>query len=256
MRDQISKPKEFLNFKFQIIVISTLFCFLFAITQIEALTMSNNNYTLQMGNLNMASGKPTDSNYKLGLTVGQTAPGLYSGTNYKVRAGFQYIHSIISFRFSVTQTLIDFGVISPTEPVTRTGDLIVSNGSAYGYSVTAVENHQLLVPASGSLIPDVTCDNGTCTQSTSALWSSNLTYGFGYRCDNVTGTDCVAGFSQANYYKQFADNSNSETPVAVMSGTNVGKNKRTTITYKANISGTQAAGLYNNVITYVATPTF
>lgn len=251
MRNQIS------NFKLKIFsLIFAIFYLLFAITQVKALTMSNSNYTLQMGNLNMAAGKPTGANYKLGVTVGETAPGLYTGTNYKVRAGFQYIHSLISFRFSITQTFIDFGVISATEPVTRTGDLIITNGSAHGYSVTALEDHELLVPASGNLIPDTTCDNGTCTQSTSALWSSNLTYGFGYRCDNVTGTDCASGFSDANYYKQFADNSKSESPVAVMSGTNVGKNKRVTITYKVNISGVQPSGLYGNVITYVATPTF
>jgi hypothetical protein len=41
-----------------------------------------------------------------------------------------------------------------------------------------------------------------------------------------------------------------------MSGTVVGSNKSTTITYKLNISGSQPAGLYTNVINYIATPTF
>lgn len=218
----------------------------------NALTMSNANWILQMGNLNMAAGKPTGPNNKLGFTMGQTAPGLYSGTNYKVKAGFQYIHSIIYFAFRISETFIDFGTLSATTPVTRTNNLIVSNGSAGGYSVTASEDHQLLVPASGAIIPNTTCDNGSCTDTNSALWTNVLTYGFGYRCDNVTGTDCASGFD-ADKYKQF---SASPSATTVMSGANVGRNKEVTITYKLNISGTQAAGLYTNKIMYIATPTF
>lgn len=218
--------------------------------------MSNSNYILQWGNLNTAAGKPTNASYKLGLTVGQIAPGLFSGDNYKVRSGFQYIHSIIKFRFSITETLVDFGVIEPGTPVTRTHSLIVSNGSAYGYSVYATESAQLHVPVSGAIIPDTTCDDGSCTESTSAAWSSALTYGFGYRCDNETGTDCASGFTTSTFYKQFADSSKNETGQAVMTGTNVGKNKRVRITYKVNVSAVQPAGLYHNIVTYVATPTF
>jgi len=81
-----------------------------------------------------------------------------------------------------------------------------------------------------------------------------LTYGFGYRCDNVSGSDCA--FTTANNYKQFADTSHSETPQSVMTGVNVGKNIKTQITYKLNISATQPPGDYANVVRFIATPTF
>lgn len=231
---------------------------LFFLTSVktEAFTMSNLQYILEMGNLNSFAGKKSNAQFTLTDTGGQLAPGLFSGSNYKVRAGFQYIYSIIAFRFSISSLFIDFGIVTPTNPVTRTNTLTISNGSAYGYDVTAFENHQLLVPASGALIPNTTCDNGTCTTTTSASWTSSLTYGFGYRCDNVTGTDCASGFTTSSFYKQFPDQSGSQTPVAVMSGTNVGRNKKVEITYKVNISGTQPAGSYINTITYVATPTY
>lgn len=256
MQNYSSKFKIFL-----LIILLSTFSFsllTFSWSEATAQTMSNTNYRLQMGNLNMTAGKPTGPSNKLNLTVGQTAPGLYSktGVNYKVRAGFQYIKSIIAFAFSISETNINFGTLSPTTPVTRTNNLTISNGSANGYQITAFENHQLNVPSTGSIIPDTTCDDGTCTQSTSALWNNTLTYGFGYRCDNVTGTDCASGFTTANYYKQFADNSVSETPQAVVSGTNVGTNKQVQITYKVNISSSQPPGTYTNVITYIATPTF
>jgi hypothetical protein len=238
-----------------------LFLFLYgqkaiSIEQIKAITMTNENWKIDFSNLNSGAGKPSGSGTSVSFTTGQIAPGLYTGANFKVRAGFQYIYSIIPFRFSISNIDINFGTLTATNPVTRTNTLTISNGSAFGYNVTAYENHQLLSPANGNVIPDTTCDNGLCTQNTSALWTNTLTYGFGYRCDDVVSTDCSTDFTTSDYYKQFADQSANETPGVVMVGTNVGRNKEAQITYKVNISGTQPAGQYSNVIVYIATPTF
>ncbi len=218
-----------------------------------AQTMSNSTYILQMGNLNSISGRATDSSYNLTFTSGQTPNNLFTGANYKVRAGFQYINSIIPFSFALSSVFIDFGVISPTSPVTRTNTLTVSFGSAHGYQVTVSQNRNLRADASGWEIPPTTCDSGTCTTTTAAAWTSSLVYGFGYRCDNVTGTDCNTDFSTSTFYKQFIA---SPSAVSVMSSSNVGRNRKGQITYKVNVSGTQPAGLYTNIINYIATPTF
>lgn len=218
-----------------------------------AQTMSNSTYILQMGNLNSISGRATDSSYNLTFTSGQTPNNLFTGANYKVRAGFQYINSIIPFSFALSSVFIDFGVISPTSPVTRTNTLTVSFGSAHGYQVTVSQNRNLRADASGWEIPPTTCDSGTCTTTTAAAWTSSLVYGFGYRCDNVTGTDCNTDFATSTFYKQFIA---SPSAVSVMSSSNVGRNRRGQITYKVNVSGTQPAGLYTNIINYIATPTF
>jgi hypothetical protein len=244
-------PNDFV-FLILIIYLSTVFL-LTNISNSVAQTMTNGNYILQMGNLNSISGKPTGANYKLSFTSGQTPNNLFSGANYKVRAGFQYIYTLIPFSFSISNTFIDFGIISPTSPVTRTNDLTVSNGSAHGYQVTASQNHNLRANTSGFEIQPTTCDAGTCTTTTAAAWTSSLTYGFGYRCDNVTGTDCDSGFSTSTFYKQFVA---SPSAVSVMSSTNVGRSRKSTITYKVNVSGTQPAGLYTNIINYIAIPTF
>ena len=235
------------------IILSTL---LFNLKTAVAQTMSNTNYILQMGNLNSAAGKPTGSGYALNITVGQTAPGLYSGANYKVRAGFQYINSIIPFQFTLSSILVDFGTLTPTNPITRTSIISINDGSAGGYTVKVFENHQLLVPGPGVIIPNTTCDNGLCTSTTPDTWTSSLTYGFGYRCDQVDATNyCSSDFSSANNYKQFADQSQNQILQTVMSG-QTGRNQRGQVTYKVNISPTQVAGFYSNVITYIATPTY
>ncbi|KKR48308.1 MAG: hypothetical protein UT85_C0032G0001 [Candidatus Levybacteria bacterium GW2011_GWA2_40_16] len=218
----------------------------------QAQVMVNDKYRIEYGNFNSIAGKSTGGGKTLTMTSGQNAIGLYTGSNYKVKAGFQYIYSIIPFSFSISSTSINFGVLNPGEPITRTNNLTVSNGTAGGYQVTASEDHPLRVLSTGVDIPNTTCDGGTCTDSVSAAWTSPLTYGFGYRCDNVTGTDCASGFSDSTYYKQFSASPSAQ---IVMSGTNVGRSQETQITYKVNISATQPAGSYQNVIMYIATPT-
>ena len=78
-------------------------------------------------------------------------------------------------------------------------------------------------------------------------------YGFGYRCDNATGTDCDSQFATTTFYKPFIA---SPSATVVMSSLNVGSNRRSDITYKVNVPNTQAAGLYTNILNYIATPTF
>lgn len=241
-----------------VFLLFTIYYLIFTIAPAGALSMSNNNYVLQT-DINMSSGQTTDKSYKLDFTAGQTAPGLYVGKNYTVRAGFQYLRVTARFIFSISPTLIDFGTLSPTNPVIRTTTLTVTNGAAAGFVVSAFENHPLRATPSDAFIPDTTCDNGGCNESTSAPWNSSLTYGFGYRCDNLTGTPCLRDFlppRNAYYFKQFADNSKSESPKAVMSGASKRKTAKAQITYKINVSASQPAGIYNNVITYIATPTF
>jgi hypothetical protein len=247
----------FVNVKLKIFLISLLilpFVFLFFnLPFANSQTMSNSSYILRFGNFNTAAGKSSTGGFTLNITVGQTAPGLYLGTNFKVRAGFQYILSIIPFSFTISQTNIDFGSISPTIAVVRSNNLTISNGSAFGYTVTASESHPLLVAASGQMIPDTSCNSGACNTTTAALWNDPNTFGFGYRCDNLSGSDCDSQFSSANFFRPFAA---SPSAVAVMSSTNVGRGRQAQITYKLNISNTQAAGVYTNTINYIATPGF
>ena len=229
-------------------------------------TMSNGSFKIEMGNLNSVAGQSTGSNYNLNITSGENAPGLYSGTNYKVRAGFQYLARNRLFSFSLSKTQIDFGTLSPTNPVTRTTTLTVSNTSTPSYQVTGSENHQLLVTRSGAIIPDTTCDRGACSQATAAEWSSTLTYGFGYRCDSVSiisqgsksnscNQDDSSFFKNPSFFKQFADVSRSEKTEVILKG-GKGRDQKASLTYKVNISSSQATGVYTNSITYIATPGF
>lgn len=247
--------------KYGLIIFLILFCLTGLIVQgfkstinpvLAVHPLSSDNYQIDWPNLNMGAGVPSSTNYNLGVTTGQTAPGLYTSTGYKVRAGFQYIHSIIPFSFKLSKISVDFGSLTVGTPSTDTIGLTVNSGSAGGYSVTTQENNPLTSTAA-STIPDTTCDpTDTCTEVDAGTWAQSTTYGFGY---NMSGTDVPSEFSGGKY-KQYADISGAETPQAVMSGSNVGIGKTSSMTLKVNISGTQPAGVFKNIITFIATPTY
>lgn len=226
-------------------------------------SVSSDNYTIDWPNLNMGAGLPSaEGKYKLGVTTGQTAPGFYEYTDgYRVRAGFQYIHTIVPFYFAISDISIAFGTLIVGTPSTRTNTLTVSAGGAGGYQVTALESKPLTSSA-GAPISDTNCDTGdTCDEDDSGTWSSDTTYGFGY---NMSGDDVPAAFNDGKY-KRFPAASQTETARIVMSRSSVTEDyptnawpwrKQSTVTYKINVSNIQAAGTYRNMITFVATPSF
>jgi hypothetical protein len=220
--------------------------------------MKSPDYEIQMPNLNFSSGSISNPGaYKMGFTGGQTAPGEYSSTGFKVLAGFWYLKTIVPFSFTVSNQLIDFGDLSAGVPKYDTTLLTVSSGSAGGYQVTTQENHPLTVYSTGYSIQDTTGDNGDITEENAGAWAQNTAYGFGY---TVHGTDAVSPFPSispaGNLYKQFSDISKNEEPEVIMSSNRAVKAHSATVTYKVNIPANQPAGRYHNVIMYIATPTY
>ena len=227
-------------------------CF-FASTYIYAQAEINSSrYKIQMPNFNSGAGIPTSSNYKMNTTIGQTAPGLYSSTGYRVKAGFQYISSIIPFSFSISHLSIDLGSLLPQIPSTASETLTVSSGGAGGYQIKASENHTLQTSGGVSSIPNTSCDT-SCSTTLAGVWNSSSSYGFGY---NMSGMDTPSDFIDLTYYRPFADRSNSEDPQVVMSSSYVGRDRQATVTYKVNVEGSQPAGTYNNTIMYTAIPSY
>lgn len=218
-------------------------------------TMNSTQFRVKTGNINFGSGTPSSASYNLGTTVGQLAANQFSSTGYIVKAGFQYIHSIIPFTFSISDTTIELGTLTPQTPSTATADLDVSFGGAGQYQVTAAEVGPLTTQSGSDTIPDTSCNGGaqTCTESSADVWNSTSAYGFGY---NMSGDGIPSDFIDGTYFRPFPDLNAAESPQVVMSSTNVTTSSTSTITFKANISTTQAAGSYYTVVKFVATPSF
>lgn len=224
----------------------------------QAQTMSNQNYIIQTEEINTISDTATNVNYNsLQTAADKPNPNVSEGVNFKIKTGFENLVSVSPFSISLSSDIVDFGALSPTNPIIRTADLSVNSKTAYGYSVIVFENEPLttIFPNDKAFIPDTTCDNGRCDIQNASEWINPLTYGFGYRCDNLNDTDCDSSFTSPNSYKHFPDIANNDDPQSIMAG--IGANNKTArISYKINISGTQTQGAYNNVITYIAIPNF
>ena len=145
----------------------TTFYILFATVASAQERIESPNYRIIFPNFNSGAGIPTSTNYNLNTTIGQNAPGLYSSAGYRVKAGFQYINSIIPFSFSVSDIQKNFGTLTPQTPSTTTSTLIVSAGGAGGYLVKASENHPLQTSNASDSIIDTLCDT-TCSESTAS----------------------------------------------------------------------------------------
>lgn len=225
------------------------------VTKVNAVSMNSNAFKIESASINDAAGNKSSSNYKLSDTLGQLAAGQFSSNGYIVKAGFQYLHSIIPFSFSVSNIRINFGEMTSAVPKTNTTNLTVSFGGAGQYQVTAVELGPLTKIGGSDAIPNTSCDGGanTCTISTSKPWTLSSSYGFGY---NMSGQDFPADFTNSTYYRPFPNRLLSESPTVVMSNVNIGRNRQSTVTFKLNVSGSQAAGTYQTIINFVATPSY
>lgn len=219
-----------------------------------AIPMDSSRFKIESANVEVAGGNKSSDNYKLADTVGQLAAGQYSSDGYIVKAGFQYLRPTLLFRFSISNTNINFGTLVLGTPSIATTNLVVYLGDAGQYQVTAIEEGPLKTQ-SKNIIPDTICDGGgnTCSESLAKVWSSTLAYGFGY---NMSGNDIPADFIGSTYFRPFPDQTTAESPATVMMSAKAMKNRQATVTFKTNISSIQPAGSYQTIINFVATPSY
>lgn len=215
--------------------------------------LTSPSFDIKMGTINITGGSKSSASYTLNDTVGQTAQGEFNSAGFTVKAGFQYVYDPNPFTFTISDIDLDYGSLIPGTPSTLTNILTINTGSAYGYAVKAIEDHSLKLISGTDTIPDTSCDLATpCTITDATVWTDNARYGFGY---NANGTDADTEFVNNTYFRPFPIQGTDQ-PVTVMSKNTPATNSNVTVTYKVNISGSQAAGTYQNGIQYLAIPAF
>lgn len=217
--------------------------------------LESDSYVIQFGNFNTGSGTTDNENFNLTFTTGQTADGpygSYESANFFLGSGFQYIYQIQNFAFSIDTVAIDFGTLTPNVHETETQTLTITTRGAGGYTIYSYAQHGLRNQADDStVIPDTTCDSGTCTISSADVWTTESNPGFGF---NLTGDTASSDFVSASYFRPFADRSLAEVMQPIMSSLNLATSDEGTVTYKVGITGQQAADNYSTAINYVAVP--
>jgi len=173
---------------------------------------------------------------------------------------------------TTTALAVPFGVLDLASFVDAAQTLTVSTNAIGGYAVTARENDQLGVDGdvcTGDDILDIECirdsrgNAGTMSHTTHFEWNTTAAKGFGYSLQvgtgattpfqyNTSNTDCTGTFCA----RQFADAEGSQSPVNVMTHTTVADAHTAHVCYRIIPAVTNAAGNYQNSITYTATATF
>lgn len=230
---------------------------------IFAQTFDSSSYHIDFGNFNMTSGKKTSASYTLTDTVGQNAPGQYDSNGYILKAGFQYLYEQnVPFSFKISNLDLNFGNLVPNIGSTVTNIITISTPTGHGYDVLAVANHPLKTLGKNVTIPDTKCDSGTCSETTSGVWSNSSTFGFGFNAIGVNSSMVVTNigtsnyFTNSTYFRQFADSSSNETAQILMSEPGPVEEHSAKITYKVNTSSIQSAGTYQNAINFIAIPKY
>ncbi len=240
-----------------------LFCLLLLTPPtVLAQHFESDSYVIDWGNFNITSGRKTSTNYRLTDTVGQNTPGRFTNNGFIVKSGFQYIHDLLyTFSFSLSDLSVDFGTLTPNIGTTQTNTITISSPAGHGYQILVQENHPLWIDAS-SFIPDTTCDASDCSQTTSGVWTNNSTFGFGFNAIGINSSGVATGvgtsdyFPDSSYYRQFADTSSNETAQTIMSNDSPTRSHQARVSYKVNINNLQAAGSYQNAITFIAVPKY
>ncbi len=157
---------------------------------------------------------------------------------------------------TTTATSVPFGTLGLNTFVTGSQLLTVSTNAINGYSVTAMENAAMSVVGVGTTIPDTVCNNpGTdCTSTTEQSWNTaSGAPGFGYSLTSVSGAVVPFTTSGATFNARPFD---AVTPQQIMSSTGVSNSHTANVCYRVSVDATQAAGDYENQITYTATASF
>jgi len=217
----------------------------------QADRLQSDSYVIQFGNFNITSGEKSSASYNVTDTVGQTGSGPYSSTNFFLGSGFQYIYQIGTFAFSISDLSIPLGTLTSGVHSSDTNVLTISTRGAGGFTVYGYETNPLRLTQGGAEIPNTTCDAGTCTYTTAQPWTNQNIAGFGF---NANGTTAASDFINTTYFRPFANSELSQPMQPVMTSPNIAENAAVTVTYKAGISGTQAAGEYQTSIIYIAVP--
>lgn len=239
--------------KFKSFIILALLLFFSSTDLIHSQHFSSDSYIIDWGNFNMTSGHKSSPSFRLTDTVGQNAPGLSEKNGIRIKAGFQYIYDTFTqLSFTIDKLNIDFGTLVPGIGVTDTNLLTVTTPSGRGYQIMASENHPLWINSSIS-IPNTSCDSNDCTATFSTPWTGSTKYGFGY---NVTGLGATAYFPSSGHFRPFADFSLSQDSAIIASENLPVKNRQATVTYRVLVSPIQAAGNYENYITYTLVPRY
>jgi len=156
---------------------------------------------------------------------------------------------------------VPFGTLSLNTFMDAAHLLTVSTNGTNGYVVTAQENDQMGKDGgTATFIPDTSGDNGTADENTEDTWDTAAAHpGFGYTLKSVNLATVPFTSTGATFNaRRFASIADPDSPLVetIMSSTGTADAHTANICYRVSVAATQAAGDYENQVTFTATASF
>lgn len=208
-----------------------------------AFPSSSTNYKLE-GEFGIFGGAKTSTNYRLTDTGGGFAPGFGNSSNYRNCSGFQcVIAQVPSITVTLSDTTMNLGTLSTGS--VNTDSHTVSVTTNFGGYTTRVYEDGNLRTANGDEVNDVA--DGFVNAGSEEYGLATSQSG-----QNITqDTDC----GSSTYAATGLDGVSNPKSVASKGGPTYTA-ETTTICYAASRSGLTAAGIYQQIVTFVTTGSF
>ncbi len=223
------------SFFIKVILITFVFISLLALWRpaVSLALMNSESYINWMDSLNFGGEETsTSTNYKFQDTLGEIGTGALSSTNYIGLIGFRQSDADPKMTFFFFFTLVNFGTLSPSAVSSDSITITTTTNAIDGY-ITTIEETENLKTVGGVDINDVA--DGSVTAGSEE---------YGIRTSGAAG--------QMNG----ADTAITTAPQAVAANAVWINGSVVTITFKAAISTTTAAGVYNHIVTLISTGRF
>jgi hypothetical protein len=223
--------------KFFIKVITITFVFISLFTfwrpSIGLALMSSAHYINWMDSFNFGGEETSSStNYKLQDTLGETGTGQISSANYGALIGFRQAEADAKMAFTTSSNTVNFGTLSTSSVSSDSITVTTTTNAVNGY-VTTIYDDGNLRTAGGDDIDQVT--DGDVTAGSEE---------YGIRTSGADG--------QMNG----ADTAITTSPQAVAAHASWISSSTVTITFKAAISTSTAAGSYSQNVVLISTGRF
>ncbi|MBI5071522.1 hypothetical protein HZB93_01320 [Candidatus Falkowbacteria bacterium] len=223
------------SFFIKVIIITSVFISLLALWRpaVSLALMNSESYINWMDSLNFGGEETsTSTNYKFKDTLGEIGTGRISSTNYAGLIGFRQSEADPKMTFAISDTLINFGTLSPSAVSSDSITITTTTNAVDGY-VTTIEETENLKTSGGADINDVSDGSVTAGSEEYGIRTSGS-------AGQMNGADTAIITS-------------SQTVASYGSWIN---GSAVTITFKAAISTTTAAGVYTHNVTLISTGRF
>ena len=233
-------------------------------------------YTFKVQNFVNASdptGTPTDQTQgKLGViesvrvtatvdpTISFSIAGIASGAS-PCGTGTENQTDVTTVTGTNAPLAVPFGTLTLNTFKDAAHLLTISTNAVSGYAVTAQENDQLGKDGGTTpLIIDTAGDNSLANETTSDTWDVAAAHpGFGYTLKSVNLATVPFTSTGANFnVRTFPSIADPDSPLVqtIMSSTGTSDAHTANVCYRVTVTATQAAGDYENQVTYTATASF